>query len=85
MILSIFTIHDSKAESYIQPFFAQNKAVAERQFTSACADEKSDFHRYAADYTLFHLGYFDQDACAFDLFDAPTSLGSALHFLPQTD
>lgn len=56
----VFSIYDSKAEAYLRPFYAPNHAVALRWFESACQDPSHDFHRYAADYTLFHIGHFNE-------------------------
>ena len=60
MELVMFSIYDSKAEAYVQPFFASNTKVAIRMFESAVHDEGSDFHRHAEDYTMFRIGVFSQ-------------------------
>lgn len=60
MELVVFTVFDSKAEAYMQPFFATNVKVALRMWERACNDEGSDFCRHAEDYTLFRIGTFDQ-------------------------
>ncbi len=61
MILSIYSVWDSAADAYIQPFFATNDKVALRMFHSACQDRSHDFNMHAQDYTLFRLGTFDQE------------------------
>jgi len=61
MLLAIFSVWDSKAAAYIQPFFASNNNVAIRMFETACRDQSHDFHRHAEDYTLFRIGSFDQE------------------------
>lgn len=58
--LLLFTVYDSKAEGYLQPFFAMTEAVALRMFSTAVGDPDHDFHRHAEDYTLFCIGEFDQ-------------------------
>lgn len=58
--LVMFSIWDSKAEAYMQPFFAMNVAVAVRMWQEACQDEGSQFWRHSEDYTLFRVGSFDQ-------------------------
>lgn len=78
MTLSIFSVHDSKAEAFITPFFAQNEAVGVRMFAAAANSDTSDFNRFAGDYTLFLLGYFEQDNAEFDLLDTPKNLGLAI-------
>lgn len=84
MNLSIFTVHDSKAEAFIQPFFAQNTAIAIRMFGKACNEQETDFHQFAGDYTLFELGMFDQDTAKFELHATPINLGLALTFISST-
>ncbi len=60
MLLTIYSVWDSKADAYIQPFFASNDAVAIRMFQTAAHNTDHDFHLHAEDYTLFRLGTFDQ-------------------------
>lgn len=80
----VYSVYDSKAEAYLPPMFLQARGVALRMFSAAIADEKHDFCKFAADYTLFELGEFnDSDAC-FTLHPSPVSLGNALEFKSQT-
>lgn len=80
MISKIFSVFDSKAEAYLPPMFVQSRGVAIRMFSSAVADEKHDFFRYPADYTLFELGQFDDSNAQFILHSTPVSLGLASEF-----
>ncbi len=61
MLLALFSVWDSKAAAYIQPFFAVNNNVAIRMFETAAQDSGHDFYRHAEDYTLFRIGTFDQE------------------------
>lgn len=81
--VQVFSVHDSKAEAFIQPFYAPTVGVACRMFEQACNDETSDFNKYAGDYTLFHLGEFDQDSASFNIHQAPVNLGLAITFINQ--
>lgn len=81
MELQIFSVFDSKAEAFIMPFFSQTIAVACRSFGQACNDEKENFHRYAADYTLFHVGTFEQDTGLITAQKTPINLGLASTFI----
>lgn len=92
MKLKTFTVHDCKAESYLQPFYAQATGAAIRMFEDAVNQEGHQFNRYAADYTLFELGTFDQATAAFEVLPAAINLGNALVFkrasitpLPELD
>lgn len=90
MKLHILTVHDSKAEAFIQPFFSQTPATGIRMFEQAANDSNTDFSRHAEDYTLFELGTFDQDTAKFELHQTPISLGLAISYktnqapMPQT-
>lgn len=59
-MLMIFSVYDSKAEAYLQPFFCTNRAVAIRNFGSAVVDQKSLFFAHPEDYSLFELGSFSE-------------------------
>ncbi len=81
LCLKVFSIYDSKAESFLQPFFCPNRAVAVRSFTTAAQDARSDFHRYAGDYTLFEIGDFDLEKGAWVEYEAKVNLGLASQYI----
>lgn len=60
MILKVYSIYDSKAEAYLQPFFCVNNNVAMRHFRAAVNDPSHDFGKYSSDFTLFLIGEWDQ-------------------------
>lgn len=64
--LTIFSIYDSKAAAYLQPFFSNNVETAKREFTTAVNGE-GQFNKFAEDYSMFLLGTFDQDEGKFIL------------------
>lgn len=82
MLQKIFSVYDSKAESYIPPFYCPTSAVAIRNFTQAANEEGHSFNAHAEDYCLFELGTFDDQTAVFVLHKAPFSLGLAQHFIP---
>lgn len=59
MITKIFSVRDNAVEAYMQPFFAATTASALRSLKEAVNDPKHEFHKHAADYTLWDLGEFD--------------------------
>jgi hypothetical protein len=63
------------------PFFQKTVGMAIRAFQHAANQEDHDFKRFAGDYTLFHLGSFDDQVGKFDLKDTPDSLGVASQFV----
>lgn len=80
LTLTIFSIHDSKAEAFIQPYYAPNRGTGERMFADAANDPQTQFHKHAADYTLFELGHFDSKSAEIKLHPTPINLGLALQF-----
>jgi len=81
--MKAFSIYDIKAEAYLQPFFSPNKAVALRQFGQAANDENTDFHKHAADYTLFEIGEWDEITGILSSTDAKIPLGTAIEFIEE--
>lgn len=59
--MQIFTIRDSKAQAYLQPFFAANVAVAQRYVETAANDPEHEFHVHAEDYHLYEIGSFSEE------------------------
>lgn len=80
-MLKLFSIYDSKAEAFIQPFFSPATGSAIRSFETAANDAGSDFHKYGADYTLFEIGTFDEHTCELTPLESKINLGLAITFL----
>lgn len=82
MRLKVFSVFDSKAEAYLQPFFSTTVGMAMRSFGDAVKDEGHQFHKHAADYTLFQIGEFDDEK---GLLSSTThvNLGCALEYLSK--
>lgn len=80
----VFAVFDSKAEGYLQPFFSFTAGQATRMFSDAVQDSGHQFHKHAADYTLFQIGEYE-DATG-TLVETPrVSLGSALEYLAKAE
>lgn len=76
--MKIYSIYDSKAEAYLQPLFANTNGVAIRIFSEAVSDENHAFNKYAADYTLFEIGTFDENSGNIEGLKTPKSHVNAL-------
>lgn len=74
-MLKVFSIFDSKANAFMQPFFCANVAVAKRMCARSVMNQESDFWYFKEDYSLFELGSWDPDLGKFDLLSAPENLG----------
>ncbi len=81
MMLLAFSVFDSKAEVFSKPFFEGTKGSAIRAFSDAVNEEGHTFHKHAEDYTLFHVGAYDDSMGVFVEHSAPSSLGNALVFV----
>lgn len=57
--MRIFTIYDSKAEAYHQPFYSRTEGEAVRSCEQA-ANTEGQFSTYAEDFILFEIGNFDE-------------------------
>ncbi len=76
----IYTVHDVKAETFMPPFFVPSKGLAIRAFEDCVNSKDHHFGKHPADYTLFHLGFFDTDTGEFDLIDKQ-SVGNGVEFV----
>ncbi len=84
MILLAFAIWDAAAEAYLPPMFMTTKGQAIRSFADAVNEEGHQFARHADDYTLFHVGQFNQDTGMFTPME-PDSMGNALTFVTRLE
>jgi len=80
MILQIFTIYDSKIESYMKPFYASTKGEAVRMFSDGLKEGDSLIAKHPEDFTLFHLGEYDDSSARFSPLETPHSLGVGSEF-----
>lgn len=65
MKVGIFSIYDSKAEAYMQPFFAQ-EGVAKREFGNLVMDKGHAIGKHREDYTLFYMGSWNESTGVID-------------------
>lgn len=77
----VFSVYDSKAKLWLQPFFARNAAVAVRMFEAAVREKDSNFQRYASDYSLFEIGSWSENDGVLLPHSEKVSLGVAVEFL----
>lgn len=80
MIHQVFTVFDSKTEAYLPPFYEQTKGSAIRSFSEAANTAGHQFQKYSEDFTLFHLGQYDDTSARFEMFKTPVSVGVAIEF-----
>lgn len=68
MVLTIVSIFDSATQAYSRPVFVQSTGVAIRSFTDEVNrdDPNNEMKRHPADFSLFHLGSFDDSTGVFE-------------------
>lgn len=81
--MKLFTVHDSKAEAFIVPFYERTTGLAVRAFTAAANEDGHQFNRFPGDYTLFELGEFNELTAGIEMLRTPKSLGLAVNFVEQ--
>ena len=78
MKLKVFAIYDSKAQAYMHPFYSNSIGQAVRMFEDASNDPKSQMCKHPGDFTLFHIGEYDDESGSFENVQAKQDLGTAL-------
>lgn len=84
MKLYIFSIFDSKVEAHLPPFTAPTEAAGIRMFKQAAQDPTSNFHLFAGDYTLMHIGSMDDHTGVLTPLEQHINLGTALMHAYET-
>lgn len=78
----MFSIFDTKADVYSQPFYALTDHAAIRTFTDAVNLKDSPYNRHPGDYQLFAIGDFDDRTG--DVTPHPKQhLGNAISFVAE--
>lgn len=80
-MLYVFSIYDSAAGYYKEPFCCNNKGIALREFADACNNPQTFLGKHPADYTLFLIGTFNDDTGVFEQMNTHLSLGKAIEFI----
>lgn len=81
MIQNVFSIYDTKASAYLTPFFLPTVPMALRVFAECANSSDHQFGRHPEDFTLFHLGTFDDETCIFTALETKAALGVAIEFV----
>lgn len=75
--MKIFSTYDKASETYNLPFYQRSTGEALRSFTQAANDESTPICKFAPDFTLFHLGEFDERLGSFIMLEKPTLIEHA--------
>lgn len=77
----VYSIYDSKAEAYMQPFYAETAGLALRTFSNAANSPESVIGKYPSDFILFEVATFDDKTGSFDSYKQPKNLGLAVEYV----
>lgn len=81
----IFTVYDSAARRYLQPFCAPTIEVALRIFRELANKPDHQFGKFPNDYELRHIGSFDAERGVVVPSDPTHSLGIALTYVNRLE
>lgn len=73
-----YEIYDSKAESFLPPFYYKTQAVALRDFAQAANDDTTPIGKFGADFTIFETATWDQSTGIETPHKVRENLGTAL-------
>jgi hypothetical protein len=77
MKVKMFTIYDSKAEAYNNPFYHTTRGTAVRALV-AQIEKDEQLRQHGADYTVFEIGEWDAIKGTVTEYPAKINLGTAL-------
>jgi hypothetical protein len=76
----IFSIYDEKSEAYNTPFFQNHINQAIRSFSDLSKDPKTTISRHPQDFSLYHIGEYDDVNSSIQSFNEPKFLARATEF-----
>lgn len=74
MIIQMFSVYDEKTELFAQPFPSGTQESALRSFGDALVDSGSLLFKHPEDFSLYHVGSFDDNTGVFEQFSSATLL-----------
>jgi hypothetical protein len=84
MKVKVYSIYDSAAGAYTQPWFMQNDALALRAFSdNVNAKEENNISKHPDQFTLFQIGEWDDQIGEIIKADVMKSLGNGLEYQEQ--
>lgn len=79
MIINVFAIYDTAVNAYSQPYYSHTNGSALRAFADHVNDPNSNVNKHPADYSLFHLGTFNDETGELAGIK-PTRIGTATEY-----
>lgn len=81
MEINVYSMFDSAAQAFTQPFFLQNDGLAIRAFQdNVNAKEPNNVSEHPDQFTLFKIATFNDKTGVIEKLEKPTSLGIGVTF-----
>ena len=77
----VFSIYDSKAESFSTPFIQTTVGLAIRFLETLTKDPQTALNKYPEDHTLFRIGEWDERKGEIKMDTAPVSLARSSDYI----
>lgn len=61
MKTKVYSVLDTKAESFGTPFFMPNRAMAQRAFNDLAHDDKTLVNKHPSDFMLYEIGDYEDE------------------------
>lgn len=84
-MLNVYSVYDSKAQTYNTPFFMKQDGQALRAFIDLANDNRTDVAKHPEDYSLFLLASFDDEDGVIDPIDTPKCIAKAWELIAQNN
>lgn len=78
-----YGVRDAKANAFVMPHFRNTHLECIRAFGDIVKNEKTAFGMHPEDYSLYHLGEFDDWSGQLESLDVPTLLCTANEFVAR--
>lgn len=82
MIHQVFSIQDTKSQTFNPPFYQKNVGEATRTFSKLCNDTNSMLAQFPEDFVLHLIGSFDDDTGVLTS-TIPQTIGTAAQYAKQ--
>lgn len=76
--MRLYSVYDSKTESYSSPLTCKSHGEALRQFADVANDNNSNISRHPGDFSLFYIGDYDELRGTVCPLEANVNLGCAI-------
>ncbi len=76
--MKFYSIFDTKALAFANPFLARNDATAARMCLGAARDPNTDLHRFPGDYVLIGLADWNDESGIIQPFEFQNHIGTIL-------